>query len=251
MTGLLVLGRRSSGDVYSDQDVDIIATVADQGAVAYANVQLVERLRGLTRQLVRTDEKHRKQVARDLHDTVLQQLFFVKTGLIRGRDQDPVALVAVLDEGIETLNRTIKAQRPPLLDYGLRLALLGLVEEMQKLGGSPPVLSWRCNVIDRLDLSDEGATALYRIAQEAVTNAFRHAHAQNITVTLEAGLAGTITLSVEDDGDGMASSTKGTGRGEHEFGLAGMQERATMIDGELHITSVPGEGTIVTVEVLL
>ncbi len=108
--GVLILGSRTTGDVYSDQDIQIIATIAHQGALAYANVRLVETLRGLHRQLVRADEAQRKQVARDLHDTVLQQLFFIKQGLFDSHTNAP--LIGLLDDVIQTLRQTIRAQRP-------------------------------------------------------------------------------------------------------------------------------------------
>ena len=247
--GLLVLGHRSSGDVYSDLDVHIIANVAYQGALAYANVQLVETLRGLNQQLVRADEAHRKKVARDLHDTVLQQLFFIKQGLLQ--DRTHTILTGHLDDAIQTLRRTIRAQRPPLLDQGLPLALQGLVEEMQELAGPSPTISWRSNVTGPMELSDDKATALYRIAQEALANALKHADAQNVIVTLDAGPDGTIRLCVDDDGAGMSTPARGTWAGEHHYGLVGMRERATMIEVELHIASAPGEGTSVAVEVTL
>ena len=72
LQGVLILGRRASGDIYSDQDLSIIATVAQQGALAAVNVFLVERLRRLTQQLVRSDETQRKHLASDLHNSVLQ-----------------------------------------------------------------------------------------------------------------------------------------------------------------------------------
>jgi signal transduction histidine kinase len=207
LDGVLLLGRRFSGDVYSNQDVHIIDTVARQGALAFANVRLVETLRGLNQQLVRADEAHRKQVARDLHDTVLQQLFLVKQHLLRDRAQ--ATLVNLLDESIQTLRRTIQDQRPPFLDHGLQLALQSLVEEMRKLAGHSPIISWHSNINGRLALSDEQATALYRIAQEALANALKHARAQSIVVTLLAEADSVLRLDITDDGAGMSSSTHG------------------------------------------
>lgn len=247
LEGLLVLGRRAAGDVYSDQDMHIIATVAHQGALAYANVQLVERLRGLNQQLVRTDEAHRKRVARELHDTALQQIFFVKQALLR--DPNHTDLVDLLDQTIDMLRQTIKAQRPPLLDQGLRMALQGLVEETQALAGACPVISCRSNVTGRLALSDEQATALYRIAQEALTNALKHAGAQSITVALDGKGNGVVGLDIEDDGVGISLPASGGWAKEHHYGLLGMQERAAMIGAQLGITSVPTGGTRITVQV--
>lgn len=122
---------------------------------------------------------------------------------------------------------------------------------MQDLAGPLPTISWRSNVTGPMELSDDKATALYRIAQEALANVLKHADAQNVIVTLDAGPDGTIRLCVDDDGAGMPAPARGTWAGEHHYGLAGMQERASMIDADLQITSAPAEGTSVAVEVTL
>lgn len=250
LQGLLILGSRASGDVYSNQDVDLIATVARQGALAYENVQLVETLRGLHRRLVRAGEAQRKQVARDLHDTVLQQLFFIKQGLLR--EHKHTIHIELIDQSIQTLRRTIGDQRPPLLDQGLPLSLESLVEETQEMAGEELTVSWRGNVTGRLGLSDEQATALYRIAQEALNNALKHAEATQVTVSLEIESDGfCIRLGVHDDGVGMPTPERDGSTSERCYGLIGMQERANMIGAELHIISAPGDGTSVSVEVML
>jgi signal transduction histidine kinase len=244
MQGVLVLGSRHTGDMYSDGDVRIIGTVAQQGALAYTNVQLVETLRGLNRQLVRTDEAHRKRVTRDLHDTVLQHLFFVKQGLYQERDRGE--LTDLLEETIQSLRQTIHDQRPPLLEQGVWLALRGLVDEMREVAGPDIKMVWYSNVTERLSLAEEQATALYRIAQEALTNTVKHSGAKNITVVLEREAGGVIRLSITDDGVGMPLVAPG--ERDHHYGLAGMRERAAMIDARLSIASTQGEGTRVTVE---
>ncbi|MBN1810290.1 MAG: hypothetical protein JXA14_00485, partial [Anaerolineae bacterium] len=245
LDGLLILGDRTAGDVYSDQDVQIIATIAYQGALAYANVRLVEMLRGLHHQLVRADEAGRKQIARDLHDTVLQQLFFIKQGLFSEHAHTP--LIDHIDDVIQTLRQTIRAQRPALLDQGLQFALQDLVEEMQALA-SPAEISWHSTGTGRLALSDEQTTALYRIAQEALTNSVKHASARTIKVSLQVRPDGSCRLCIEDDGVGMHTSGRGTRSPGHHYGLVGMRERAAMINAKLHISSAPGEGTRIAVE---
>jgi signal transduction histidine kinase len=244
LRGALVLGARTSGDVYSDQDVQILTTVAQQAALAYANVQLVEALRGLNRQLVYADEAHRKTVARDLHDTVLQQLFFIKQGLFR--DQEHSQAVTLLEDAIQTLRSAIRNERPPLLDQGLQLALQGLVEETRQIVGAAPAIVWRNDAAGPLGFGDEQATALYRIAQEALANAIKHAGARTVTLTLES-VGEAIRLCIADDGAGMPAAAAGA-PGLH-YGLVGIRERAAMIHAQLHVASTPGGGTRITVEV--
>ena len=110
--GLLVLGERLKGDLYNAQDVQIVTTITQQATLAYANVRLVARLRGLNRRMVRTDEASRKEVAADLHDYVLQNLIYVKDRLL----QDPASkeIAGYLNESIQQSHQTIKAQPPAL-----------------------------------------------------------------------------------------------------------------------------------------
>ncbi len=241
--GILILGERVSADVYSNTDIQIIATIAYQGALAFENVLLVETLRGLTRRLVRSDEDQRKKIARDLHDTVLQDLFFVRQQLPR----DQVELAEHLENIIEQLRRTIKAQRTALLDQGLELALESLVIDMQLLAGDSPRIIWNDAVGGKLKLTDEHATSIYRIVQEAISNALKHAQAEYIHVKIKNPKNDVLIVSVEDDGIGMPEPEWGVAW-EFHYGLVGMKERAMMIGADLRVKSNCGEGTIVTLE---
>jgi signal transduction histidine kinase len=243
LKGILILGERRSGDVYSEQDLRIVAAVARQGALAYENVQLVEMLRGLNRRLVRADEEQRKRIVHHLHDTVLQQMFLLKQGLLRNRDGPHAELV---DEAIRELRHLIKDQRPPLLDKGLELALQSLVEGAQEVAGESPVIVLRNTLTANLDLVDEKATALYRIVQESLTNALKHANAQTITVEVERADDGAVRLCIDDDGVGIGTSLEGAQDREGHYGLIGMRERAVTIGAQLDIVSTP-EGTRVEV----
>jgi signal transduction histidine kinase len=249
LVGVLVLGERIAGDMYGNDDVHLVATVAQQGALAYTSVQLVETLRGLNRRLVRKDEAHRKRVARELHDTALQKLFFVKERLLVD-EQDDERLIGLLDETIGSLRRMIRDQRPPFIEQGLVFALQGMVEEMRALADGSPTISFTSSVSETapLRLSDEQTTALYRIAQEAATNAIKHAMARHIIISIITGAWGNLKLSIEDDGIGMRSALD-SGTGDHQYGLIGMQERATMIGARLEISSSPAGGTCVEVEI--
>ena len=244
--GILVLGSRLAGETYSDQDLKILAAVAQQGALAAANVRLVAELRGLTQQLVRDDEAQRKALARDLHDDVLQNLMFVKQLVT---DLDEPAIAGHLNTVIASLRRAIRAQRPAAFDQGLVPALQELIHEMRGRTDGPPVLRWISdNPCDSDAVDDERATTIYRIAQEALTNAIKHARADSVTVRLDCERGGQgeiIRLVVEDDGVGMEPDQVVP---EGHYGLVGMEERARMIGGELTIESQPGRGTRVLPE---
>lgn len=247
LQGILILGQRASGDVYSDQDLRIIATVAEQGALAAANLQLVETLRGLAQQLVRSEEEQRKRLASDLHDTVLQELFYIKQGL--RKDPNNPELLDYMEELIQNLRRMIKTQRPPLLDQGLPLALQGLVDDMQKRASSSTSITWQSSLDGTLSLSDEQATSIFRIAQEALNNAIKHARARRIEIKLERDAHGVIRLQVKDDGIGASGTGKEGKLDQNHFGWVLMQERAIMIGAELKIHTHLGEGTAIVLEV--
>jgi len=245
--GILILGQRARGDVYSYLDLHIIATVAEQGALAATNVLLFEKHRKLAQQLVRSTEEERKRLSSDLHDTVLQELFFIKQGL--HKDLGNLELLDYLEESIQNLRRAIKAQRPPLLDQGLPLALQGLVDDMQKIAGSRTSISWKCNLNGAPGLMDEQSTSIFRIAQEALNNAVKHAGARHIEVGLEQDENRMTRLTVIDDGEGSSWIYKDGNLHQNHFGLVLMQERAVMIDARLHILAVPGGGTTIELEV--
>jgi signal transduction histidine kinase len=249
LQGVLILGRRASGDVYSDRDLRIIATVAEQGALAATNLMLVEALHGLAQQLVRSEEEQRKQLASDLHDTVLQELFFIKQGL--HKDPNNPELLDYLEGLIQNMRQMIKAQRPPLLDQGLPLALQGLVEDMQRWAGSSASLTWESNLDGTSPLSDEQATSIFRVAQEALSNALKHAHAQRIEVKFERDAHDVFRLQVKDDGIGASGIDKEGKLDQGHFGLVLMRERAAMIGAELQVYTRLGGGTAIVLEVRL
>lgn len=239
--GILIFGERTVGDIYSNQDLQIVGTVGQQAALSIANIILIEALRGLTQQLVRSDEEQRKKVARDLHDSVLQNLFFVKQRLTQS---DPETSAQV-DRVITTLRQTIKAQRPSLLDQGLILALDDLINDMERLAGDDLLILWRNNLKEGIKLPDEQVTSVYRIVQESLFNVLKHSQADQVIVTARKD-DGFLELTIEDDGIGI--SNDGQGQVGLHYGFLNMKERATMIGANLNIASEPGKGTTVTVK---
>lgn len=239
--GVLILGDRTVGEIYSNQDLQIVETVGQQAALSIANIILVEALRGLAQQLVRSDEEQRKKVARDLHDAVLQNLFFVKQRLTQS---DPEASDLV-DRAITTIRQTIKAQRPSLLDQGLILALDDLINDMEQLAGDNLLILWRNCLKEEIKLPDEQATSVYRIVQEALFNVLKHSKADQVIVTARKDDS-ILELTIEDDGIGISSEDQ-VQVGYH-YGFLNMKERATMIGANLNIISEPGNGTTVSVK---
>ncbi len=250
ITGHLVATSISGDDV--DQDLrDLLSTVGSQLAVRVENAMLLEQEQVMMATYVKlvtaAQEEERRRLARDLHDGPAQQLAILARNLESfavDHESGGNLQVGAL-EILEQLRRVARDQRPTLLDH------LGLV----------PALEWLVTDVGkqldpRIDLVVEGAperlapeteVALYRIAQEALRNAERHAGADAIEIAISFG-EHEIELSIKDNGSGFrAPSSAGEFVGSGRLGLMGMYERAQLVGGSLDISSVAGQGTEVKV----
>jgi two-component system, NarL family, sensor histidine kinase UhpB len=215
-------------------------------ALAHAFNAMLDRLESARHEAARTalaaQEGERLRVARELHDEIGQTLTAVTIQAERAADGDPAlaaqALRRVADgvrESLDEVRRIARELRPEALDdLGLVNALIALCTRIETQDG----LRVRRELQGKLPLlSPDVELVVYRVAQEALTNALRHSGAASATVSLKAD-AGTVTLRVVDDGEGMpARLPSGTA------GIAGMRERALLVGGRLSIESRPGKGT--------
>jgi signal transduction histidine kinase len=189
--------------------------------------------------------RERNRLARELHDTLAHSLAALSVQLEALRallTHDPAAaqdalndVTALARNGLEESRQAIQALRTdPLKTLGLVGALRSTLQAFQARTGVQADLS----VAGReLDLTDEEAQALFRIADEALTNVERHAAAQRVTMRLAFG-NDRIDLVIQDDGVGFDPDTVDPDR----YGLTGMQERAAMIGATLKVYSRPGGG---------
>jgi signal transduction histidine kinase len=201
---------------------------------------------------VREDE--RRRLVRDLHDGPAQSLAAALFGVdlaVAALDRSPAAARAELLNARESLRDALDDLRSMMA--GLRPRILdeqGLVEALRALPGAAPLWGPSLTVETRgFDpgerLPPELELALYRIAQEAVSNARRHGAAEQVQVLIER-TARSVTLSVRDDGHGFLPHRIGP-PALAGHGLPGMRERTHALGGELTIESSPGKGTLVTV----
>jgi len=131
-------------------------------------------------------------------------------------------------------------RRPsPLADHGLGAALRARLATVESRSG----LAAEVRVDEMIRLPAHVESDLYRVAQEALNNVLKHAHASRVTVVLEVA-DGRVRLEITDDGDGFRTAEPGGG-----LGLTGMRERAEQLGGALCLESAPGAGTRVVVEV--
>jgi len=217
----------------------------------------LQRLRVLARSLEQAKEDERKHVARELHDDMGPALTAVLISLqLVGREPLSDRALRRITETTDLVDRLVARVRdlsldlrPPLLDeMGLVSSLKGYMETQAERTGQRIVVN-DVNVPEHL--GPEVEITAFRIAQEAVTNAIRHASADTVTVTLT-GRDGRLELLVEDDGGGFdVARTLDSAATGKALGLLGMQERVRMLGGDCDIDSQLGNGTRVRVRLPL
>jgi PAS domain S-box-containing protein len=207
----------------------------------------------LLARLIFAQEDERRRIAREMHDQFGEQLTALEHGIAALKAAcadraDLHARVDLLQRIARQLDRDVDQLvwelRPTALDdLGLRAALANYVQDWSKRVGIAAELHTSGLLDDRLPADVE--TALYRIAQEALTNVAKHSKATTVEVILERR-PDHVLLVVEDDGVGFEQAARADGA-PHGFGLHGMQERAALVGATLHIESSLGEGTTILV----
>lgn len=255
--GFFELHRSAPLTPFTWQDAAFLESLANVTAVAIRNAQLLKALevrgqeiRALSANHVNRLEEERQHISRELHDEAGQILIGIKLALQVAARQIPdehTHLRHDLDDLRDQVNHATKrlkelAQwlRPPTLDQlGLEVALRQLASDLKLRAGFDVEIK-----VDPLPsrLPQEWEIALYRVAQEALTNVLRHAEAESAQLVLTCG-AESLTLIVRDRGRGFNPAATGGG-----LGLLGMRERASMLGGALMVSSTPGLGTEIRME---
>ena len=208
------------------------------------------QLRRLSAHLQAAREEERIVMAREIHDELGQALAGLKmdvawlqrslpagTPALGARLEDMSVLI---DGTVQTVRRLSAELRPSLLDdVGLAAALEWQLDEFQARTGLVCDLTIQ---LGAAPLAAEWATALFRIAQEALTNVARHAAATQVSVTLD-DYGQALTLCVQDNGRGITEAELAESK---SFGLLGMRERVYLLNGTLEIHGAPGQGTRIT-----
>jgi signal transduction histidine kinase len=223
----------------------------------FAESKRREELRGeLLKRVVSAQEAERQRIGRELHDETGQALTAIGLGLrgagsalrqdVDKAEQTLRQLEVMANESLTELQRLISDLRPSHLDD------LGLASTLRWYAGEVETrVPIRVHVDvdgERYDLSPEVKTGLFRVAQEALTNIIKHADADNAYVRLNYNKK-CVQLEVEDDGIGFVLGVTLTGSARPAWGLAGMRERATLLDGKFDIKSEVGKGTRVAIMV--
>lgn len=214
------------------------------------------RTRHLARSVWRVEEEARRRIARELHDGVGQNL----VALMRRIDTIAAQLPEAAADGRASLH-DVRALAQATLDDTRSLSRLLRPQILDDLG-LEAALRWLARSVDGLQvdlalpdalpaLGDEVATLLFRVAQEALSNAVRHAAASRVVIALRAG-GDALQLVIRDDGRGCDVATAlSAGSEGHGGGLGGIRDRVDVFDGRLDLHSQPGQGFEIAVELPL
>jgi signal transduction histidine kinase/PAS domain-containing protein len=262
--GTLGITRDRQGNPYTHDDLTLLQNIADRAAMSIQNAQLFrqvqdarEQLEALSRQLLEVQEAERRVITTELHDRVGQNLTGLSINLQNMKallpDETAQRLAKKFDDAqglVEDTTRQIRdimaeLHLPELEDYGLAVALETYAERAASRGNLKLVM----NLPDLAapPLPSDVRIALFRSAQEAISNVMKHADATQLKVSLEEP-NGRIRLRVEDNGRGFDPNLSSHTEAQ-TWGLKIMRERIELIGGNIQIKSEPGKGTQVTFEV--
>jgi signal transduction histidine kinase len=245
--GIVFLANKRRPGGFTQDDEDLLTLFAAHAAIAMANARLYEHNRELT------VVAERNRLARELHDAVAQKLFSLRLTARTASalaERDPVRTVRELQqverlaaEALAELRAVIFELRPADLADGLVASLRKHVEVLDRAHES----AVRLCADEAIVLPEAHEAVAFRITQEALYNALRHAGASTVQVRLRTEDERAV-LEVSDDGTGFDASE---GEPQGGLGLTSMRERAYSIGGDLTIDAAPGEGTTVRLEVPL
>jgi two-component system, NarL family, sensor histidine kinase UhpB len=230
------------------RSIDGVGETEEVERIELAFLRMMRRLEAERRRAgsaaLQAQEEERARVARDLHDEVNQSLTGLLLRLEAAREAAPPELEAELAETKALANQAMqellslaRQLRPTALDdLGLGAAVAGQVEQLAR----GEIEAGFTAEGDFSDLDDDTQLVVYRVAQEALSNATRHSGATHLAVTLRRSGGNGVELEVSDDGRGFAFDES-----EGGLGIAGMRERALLIGAKLTIESRPEHGTTV------
>ena len=211
-----------------------------------------EKLRQLSRQVLRAQEEERKRISRELHDVIAQTLTGINVHLAalkkeatintKGLDRNIARTQRLVQKSVDIVHQFARELRPAVLDdLGLIPALHSFMKSFSVRTGIRTRLTAFAGV-EQLDSARR--TALYRVAQEALTNVSRHAQATQTQVDIQK-LDGAISMRIKDNGKGFQPERVSHSLKRKRLGLLGMSERLEMVKGRLTIESAPGKGTTI------
>jgi signal transduction histidine kinase len=217
-----------------------------------------EQLRLLSRQLLSAQEEERRKISRELHDVIAQTLTSINIRLatlkkeaalnIKGLDRSIGRTQKLVEHSVNVVHQFARELRPTVLDdLGLIPALHTFMKTFREETGISVSLSAFAAVEK---VNGNKRTALYRVAQEALTNVARHAQATQADVQIQK-LDGAICMKIKDNGKGFQEQQILHGKKSKRLGLLGMRERLQMVGGNFSVSSTRGKGTTILAQIPL
>jgi signal transduction histidine kinase len=218
--------------------------------------RLQEQLRQLSRQILLAQEEERKRISRELHDVIAQTLTGINVRLAalkkeaalntKHLDRNIARTQRLVEKSVDIVHEFARELRPAALDdLGLIPALHSFVKIFSKRTRLQVHLKAFAG-IEQLDIAKR--TVLFRVAQEALTNVARHAHARRVELNIHK-LRNAARMEIKDDGKSFNLERVLNAKGRKRLGLLGMRERVEMVGGTFCVESSPGNGTAIEVEI--
>jgi two-component system sensor histidine kinase DegS len=215
-----------------------------------------KKLRQLTRQIISAQEDERREISRELHDEVVQTLVGINVELaalskgtflgLRMLKAKIARTQRLVEHSVNAVHRFARELRPAVLDD---LGLIPALHAYSKSLAARKKLQIQMTAFGGVEaLGDADRTVLFRVAQEALTNVARHAHASQVRVNI-IELPGAIRMEITDNGRSFQVRETLLAKNPKRLGMIGMKERIEMIGGSLVIESAPGTGTTVRAEI--
>jgi PAS domain S-box-containing protein len=218
-----------------------------------------EKLRHLSRKVLRAQEDERKRISRELHDVIAQTLTGINIRLAtlkkeasvntKGLARNIARTQRLVEKSVDLVHQFALELRPAVLDdLGLIPALHSFMKSFATRTGIHASLMTHALKIDSLDAA--GRTVLFRVAQEALINVDRHAHASRVEVRVQK-LPDSVCMTIKDDGKSFEVQRVLHAKENKRLGLLGMRERLEMVGGHFDVESIPGKGTTITAQMPL
>ncbi len=216
-----------------------------------------EELKHLSRRLLSAQEEERKRISRELHDVIAQTLTGINlrlatltlqsTASTKDLQQKIAITQRLVEKSVDIVHRFARDLRPSVLDdLGLIPALRSHIKSFEKQTGIRVAFT-AFSAVEKLD--GAARTALFRVAQESLTNVSRHAKASRVELSIRKH-GGTVCMRIHDNGKGFeAEEGPASARNRNRLGLLGMRERVEMVGGTFCVESAPGRETTIRVEI--
>jgi PAS domain S-box-containing protein len=231
-------------------------TQKHQRAMLEESARLQDQLRQLSRQILSAQEDERKNISRELHDVIAQTLTGINVRLAalakeaatntKGLDRNIARTQRMVEQSVDIVHRFARELRPAVLDD---LGLIPALHSFLKIFSKRTRIRVHLKAFAAVEQLDAGRrTVLFRVAQEALTNVARHAHASRVEVSIQKSKDG-IRMTILDDGKSFQADRVLLGKGSKRLGLLGMRERLEMVGGHFSVESTPGSGTTIIAQI--